>query len=77
MCVPSELQFGALRKGGGTLEAGNTVAESLVVLYKVGTHENRRRRRQLDRRRAREGLNTLCARIEGVDQEISEGKADV
>ena len=30
--VPSsELQFGGLREGGGTREAGSTVAESLVV----------------------------------------------
>ena len=26
MCAPSELQFRALRKGGGTQEAGSTVA---------------------------------------------------
>ena len=42
-------------------EAGSTVAESLVVLYRVGTHQIRRRRRQLDRRRARGVLNP-CAR---------------
>ena len=34
-----ELQFGALREGGGTREAGSTVAESVVVLYRVGTHQ--------------------------------------
>ena len=28
-----ELQFGALREGGGTREVGSTVAESLVLLY--------------------------------------------
>ena len=33
------------REGGGTREAGSTVAESLVVLYQVGTHQIRRRRR--------------------------------
>ena len=38
-----DLQFGALREGGGTREAGNTVAENLVVLYLVGTHQVRRR----------------------------------
>ena len=37
MCASSELQFGGLREGGGTREAGSTVAESLVVLYQVGT----------------------------------------
>ena len=31
-CASSELQFGGLREGGGTREAGSTVAESLVVL---------------------------------------------
>ena len=42
MCASSELQFGALREGGGTREAGSTVAESLVVvLYRVGTHQIR------------------------------------
>ena len=41
----SELQFGARREGGGTREVGSTVAESLVVLYRVGTHQIRRRRR--------------------------------
>ena len=35
-----ELQFGALREGGGTREAGSTVAESLVVLYRVGTPDS-------------------------------------
>ena len=28
MCASSELQFGGLREGGGTREAGSTVAES-------------------------------------------------
>ena len=45
VCAPSELQFGARREGGGTREAGRTVAESLVVLYRVGTHQIRRRQR--------------------------------
>ena len=45
MCASSELQFGALREGGGKREAGSTVAESLVVLDRVGTHQIRRRRR--------------------------------
>ena len=35
MCASSELQFGGLREGGGTRDAGSTVAESLVVLYQV------------------------------------------
>ena len=41
MCAPSELQFGALKEGGGTREAGGIVAESLLVLYRVGTHQIR------------------------------------
>ena len=36
MCASSELQFGGLRDGGGTREAGSTVAESLVVLLSGG-----------------------------------------
>ena len=36
MCASSELQFGGLREGAGTREAGSTVAESLVVIYLVG-----------------------------------------
>ena len=34
MCASSELQLDALREGGGTREAGSTVAERLVVLYR-------------------------------------------
>ena len=45
MCASSELRFGALRESGGTREAGTTIAESLVVLYRVDTHQIRRRRR--------------------------------
>ena len=75
---PSELQFGALREGGGTREAGSTVCrgEPLVVLYRVGTHQIQRRRRAA-RRRARGFAESLCARIKGVNREVSEGKIDV
>ena len=38
VCASFELQFGTLREGGGTQEAGSTVAESLVGLYRVDTH---------------------------------------
>ena len=41
MCASSELQFGGFREGGGTREVESTVAESLVVLYQVGTHQIR------------------------------------
>ena len=59
--------------GGGTREAGSTVTESLIALYRVGTHQIR----QLDRRRAREVLN-LCGReSKGANREVSEAKADL
>ena len=75
--TPSELQFGDLREGGGTQEAGITVAESLVVLYRVGTHQIRRRRRAA-RSSANQGrAEPLCARITGLNREVSERKADV
>ena len=38
----SEPQFGALREGGGTREAGSTFAERLAVLYRVGTRQRGR-----------------------------------
>ena len=62
MCASSELQFGALREGGGTREVGNTVAKSLVVPY-IGWVRTRfgEGGGQLDRRRTRGGLNP-CAR---------------
>ena len=72
-----ELQFGDLREGGGTREAGNTVAESLVVLYWVGTDQVRRRRKA-DRSSTTQGrAEPLCARITGLNREVSEGKADI
>ena len=62
MRASSVLQFGDLREGGGTREAGSTVAESLVVLI-IGWVRTRFSEGggQLDRRRARGGLNP-CAR---------------
>ena len=77
MCVSSELQFGALREGGGTLEAGSNVAESLVVLYRVGTHQIRRRRRAARSLTSQGRAEPLCARIESANREVSEGKADL
>ena len=77
VCVPSELQFGALREGSGTREAGSTVAESLVALYRVGTHQIRRRRRAARSSTSQVRAEPLCARIKGVNWEVSEGKADV
>ena len=61
MCTSSELQFSSLRDGGGTREAGSTVAESLAVLYQWVRTRFGEGGGQLDRRRARGGLNP-CAR---------------
>ena len=72
-----EPQFGALREGGGTREAGSTVAESLVVLYRAGTHQIRRRRRAARSLTSQGRAETLCARITGLHREVSEGKADL
>ena len=77
VCASSELQFGALREGGGTREAGSTVAESLVVLYQVGTHQIRRRRRAARSLTSQGKAEPLCARIESANREVSEGKANL
>ena len=75
---PSELQFGAHREGGGTQETGSIVEESLVVLYRVGTHQIRRRRRTARSSTSHGRAEPLCARIKRVNREVSEGKnADV
>ena len=80
MVFPSARLFrapiGALREGGGTREAGSTVAESLVVLYRVGTHQIRRRRRAAQSSTSQGRAEPLCARITGLNREVSEGKAD-
>ena len=64
-------------EGGGTREAGSTVAESLVVLYRVGTHQIRRRRRAARSSTGQGRAEPLCARITGLNSEVPEGKADV
>ena len=76
MCAPPELQFGALREGGGTREAGSTVAESLVVLNRVGAHQIRRRRRAARSSTSQGRAEPLCVRIEGVNREVSVEKID-
>ena len=58
-------------------EAGSTVAESLVVLYQVGTHQIRRRRRAARSLTSQGRAEPLCARIESANREVSEGKADI
>ena len=53
-------------------EAGSTVAESLVVLYRVGTHQIRRRSRRAARSSTSQGrAKPLCARITGLNREGS------
>ena len=76
-CAPSELRFDGLQEGDGTREAGSTVAESLVVLYQVGTHQIRRRRRAARSLTSQGRAEPLCARIESANREVSEGKADL
>ena len=76
MRASSELQFGDLREGVGTREAGSTVAESLVVLYRVGTHQIRRRRREARSSMSQGRAEPPCARITGLNREVSEGKAE-
>ena len=82
VCASSELQFGALREGGGTreaesTEAGSTVVESLVVPYRVGTHQIWRRRRAARSSTSQGRAEPLCARVKGVNREVSQGKTDV
>ena len=62
---------------GGTREAGNTVAERLVALYRVGTHQIRRRRRAARSSMSQGSAEPMCARIKGANREVSEGKADL
>ena len=50
------------------------VAESLVVLYRVGTHQIRRRRRAARSLASQGRAEPLCARIKGANREVSEGK---
>ena len=63
MRASSEPLFGALREGGGTREAGSIVAESLVVLYRAGTHQIRRRRTAAQSSTSQGRAEPLCARI--------------
>ena len=74
MRASSELQFGALREGGGTREARSTVAESLVALYRVGTHQIRRRRRAARSSTGQGKDEPLCASIKGANREVFTGK---
>ena len=52
--------------GDGTRQAGSAVAESLVSLYRVDTHEIRRGRRAVLSSANQGSPEPLCARIKGV-----------
>ena len=71
----SEPQFGDLREGGGTREAGSTVAESPAALYRVGTHQIRRWRRAPRSSTSQGRAESLCARIKGANREDFWGKS--
>ena len=77
VCASSELQFGVLRKGGGTREVESTVAENLVALYRVGMHQIRRKWRAARSPTSQGRAGPLCARIKGANREVFKGKADV
>ena len=76
MLTSSELQFGALREVAAR-EAGSTVEESPVALYRVGTHQIRRGRRAVQSSTSQGSAEPLCARIKGANRKVSEGKADL
>ena len=63
---------------GGRREAGSTVAESQVTLYRGGTYQIRRRRRAARSSMSQRSAEPLCTRIKDANREVSEGeKADV
>ena len=63
--------------GGGTREAGSTVAESLVALYRMGTHQIRRGRRAARSSTSQGRAEPLRARNKGANREVSGGKVDL
>ena len=60
---------------GGTREAGGTIAESLVALYWVDTHQIWRGWRAARSSTSQGSAESLCARIKGANGKVSEGKA--
>ena len=60
--------------GGWRHARGREHCESLVVLYRVGTHQIRRRRRAARSLTSQGRAEPLCARIKGASREGSEGK---
>ena len=81
MVVPGARLFRApircISGGGGTREAGSTVAESLVALYRVGTHQVWRGRRAARSSTSQGSAEPQCARIKGANEEVPEGEADI
>ena len=51
--------------------------ESLVALYRVGTHQIWRGRRAARSLTSQGSAERLCARIKGVNREVSEAKSDL
>ena len=51
--------------------------ESLVMLYRVGTDQIRRRRRAAPSSTSQKRAEPLCARITALNREVSERKTDV
>ena len=64
-------------RGGGTREAGSTVAENLVALYRVGMHQIRRHWRAARSSTSLGSAEPLCTRIKGAIREVSKGKGDL
>ena len=70
-CASPELQLGTL------LEAGGTVAESLVALKRVSMHQIRRGWRTARSSASEARAEPLGTIIKGANRDVSEGKADL
>ena len=73
----SEFHFDALREVAACERQGSTVAESLVVLFRMGTPQTRRGQRGARRSTGQGSAEPLCTIIKGVNREVSERKADI
>ena len=60
--------------GGSTRKAGSIIAESLVALYPVSTHQIPRGWREARSSTSQESGELLCARIKGANREVSDRK---
>ena len=79
MRASSVLQSGALREVAARERQGtlSTVAESLIALYRVNTHQIRRRRRVARSSTIQGSAEPLCVRIKGANREVPEKKVDL